>query len=131
MQSIAEIFGKNVRRLRQERNLTQSTLASQAGLSLTFLQNIEAGRRWVGTESIAELARCLEVSECDLFQPPAAAGSKASRAKAAPPGARAKARTPHPEPKEVLVLIGRALGYDVPDSLLKTLKRKRRAPGGN
>jgi transcriptional regulator with XRE-family HTH domain len=37
-------LGKRLRRLRLERNIDQRTLAEKAGVALTALQNLEAGR---------------------------------------------------------------------------------------
>ena len=39
------IVGKNVRRLRQQRELTQEQLAFEAKLDLTYVGGIERGRR--------------------------------------------------------------------------------------
>jgi transcriptional regulator with XRE-family HTH domain len=103
MEAIAQTLGRSLKRLRQHRELTQSELAKKADISLTFLQNIEAGRRWVGPDTIASLAKSLQVSESALF-------SSADVPEYALPGKKAASRlsaraaiTP-PDPREVLEL---------------------------
>ncbi len=68
MESISECFARNLRQLRKDRGLTQEALAQACDLSLVFLQNLEAGRRWVSPATVAALATSLKVAECDFFK---------------------------------------------------------------
>jgi transcriptional regulator with XRE-family HTH domain len=43
--SLAQSFGRNVRRIRLERGVTLEALADQVGLSYSYLGEIERGRR--------------------------------------------------------------------------------------
>lgn len=69
MESISDCFARNLRQLRKDRGLTQEALALSCDLSLVFMQNLEAGRRWVSPATVASLAKALEVNECDFFKP--------------------------------------------------------------
>jgi transcriptional regulator with XRE-family HTH domain len=58
----AELVAINVRRIREERGLTQGELARRAGLSKQTLSNVEAGEGNPTTETLLAVARGLEVS---------------------------------------------------------------------
>lgn len=117
---IARVLGDAVRKLRQARGLTQRELAERAGVSLTFLQNIEAGRRWVGPRTIAALAGNLGVAQAALFASAAEDGepletgdrvraSSGAESGGSPIGT-ALALASTPDPRERLVMIARTLG---------------------
>lgn len=63
-----EVLAGNVRRLRQERGLTQERLAEQAGLHMTDIARIETLRRDPGVRVLVKLARGLGVPACDLLR---------------------------------------------------------------
>jgi transcriptional regulator with XRE-family HTH domain len=65
--SIQVCLGENVRRLRLERGLTQGAFSKAHDLSISFLQNIESGKKWVGPETIEKLAQAFQVSQSELF----------------------------------------------------------------
>ena len=67
MKSIRKCLGENLKKLRKEKDLTQSELARLCGLSLSFLQNIECGKKWASSETIEVIARQLQVHPSDLF----------------------------------------------------------------
>ena len=64
------VVGGNVRRLRQERGLTQEQLAHEAHLDLTYVGGIERGRRNPSLLVMARLAECLGVGPSELVRPP-------------------------------------------------------------
>lgn len=68
-ESISDCFAQNLRNIRKAKGLTQEGLAQACGLSLVFLQNLEAGRRWVSPTTITALANALKVGETDFFKP--------------------------------------------------------------
>lgn len=68
MGSIIDCLAGNVKRMREGRGLTQAELAKAAGISLVFLQSIEARRKWVSPDTAKSLARALEVTEPELFE---------------------------------------------------------------
>lgn len=92
MRSISQCFGQNIRRLRLEQDLTQEEFAKKAGLSISFVQNIEYGKKWVAPKTVALLADALHVAESELF-----------RDCAEPPA--------EPDPKDILLKVARALGF--------------------
>lgn len=63
------IVGRNVRRLRQERGLTQEQLAFESRVDLTYVGGIERGRRNPSLLVIARLAAALDVTPADLLTP--------------------------------------------------------------
>jgi transcriptional regulator with XRE-family HTH domain len=55
------ILGRNVRRLRQQRKLTQEQLAFEARIDLTYVGGIERGRRNPSLLVMARIAKALGV----------------------------------------------------------------------
>lgn len=56
------IFGKNVRRLRQQKGLTQEELGFEAQIDLTYVGGIERGKRNPSLLVMARIADVLSVS---------------------------------------------------------------------
>ena len=67
-QELRAILGKGIRFFRQQRQFSQATLAEKAGISITFLSNIERGEKFPKPDIIARLAVALEVEVSDLFK---------------------------------------------------------------
>ncbi len=63
-----EIFGRNVRRIRTNRNLSQEVLAEKAGLHRTYIGSIERGERNVSLNNIVTIAQALNTSIDELFR---------------------------------------------------------------
>jgi transcriptional regulator with XRE-family HTH domain len=61
MQDWRAILGKNVRRLRQQRRLTQEALAFEAEIDLTYVGGIERGKRNPSLLVMARIAKALSV----------------------------------------------------------------------
>lgn len=61
MQDWRVIVGKNVRRIRQQRRMTQEKLAFEADLDLTYIGGIERGRRNPSLLAMARIAEALAV----------------------------------------------------------------------
>jgi transcriptional regulator with XRE-family HTH domain len=55
------LLGRNVRRLRQQRGLTQEELAFEAEIDLTYMGGIERGRRNPSLLVMARIADALSV----------------------------------------------------------------------
>jgi transcriptional regulator with XRE-family HTH domain len=62
-----DVFAANVRRLRQERDLTQERLAELADLHMTDIARIETQGRDPGVKIVAKIARGLDVPAGRLF----------------------------------------------------------------
>lgn len=61
-------FGKNVRRLRLERDLTQEELAEGAGISQVQITRIESGKINTSISTVVAIAGALGVGEGELFK---------------------------------------------------------------
>lgn len=61
------VLGKNVRRLRLERELTQEQLAGLAGLHPTRISFVETGAREARLDTITRLAFALDVEPGEMF----------------------------------------------------------------
>ena len=66
-QELRVILGKGIRFYRQQRQLSQAALAEKAGISITFLSNIERGIKYPTSDSLSALANSLEVEVYELF----------------------------------------------------------------
>ncbi len=67
MEDWKQIVGSNVRRLRQDKGLTQEQLAFEAELDLTYVGGIERGRRNPSLLVMARLASALGAEIEDLI----------------------------------------------------------------
>jgi transcriptional regulator with XRE-family HTH domain len=63
------LVGRNVRRIRQEKGLTQEQLAETSGFSQQYISGLEQGRRNPTVVTLYELATALGVDYLDLQQP--------------------------------------------------------------
>lgn len=66
---LKEIYGKNIKRLREEKRLTQEKFAESAGISEKYLSTIETGRNFGSLETIVSLSNALQVEPFELFLP--------------------------------------------------------------
>ncbi|TIO84083.1 MAG: helix-turn-helix transcriptional regulator [Mesorhizobium sp.] len=64
---LAEIFGANVRRVRQERGMTLESLATEAGLAYSYMGGIERGQRNPSLNVAERIAKVLESDPVTLF----------------------------------------------------------------
>jgi transcriptional regulator with XRE-family HTH domain len=65
------VFAANMRRLRNERGMSQEALANLADVNRSYLARLEAGWHYVGLELIEKLAEALEVEPAELLKLPA------------------------------------------------------------
>ncbi|MGQ9799423.1 MAG: helix-turn-helix domain-containing protein, partial [Ignavibacterium sp.] len=56
------IFGLKIKQLRQEKQLSLNELAEKSSLSVSYLNEIEKGKKYPKTEKIIQLANALGVS---------------------------------------------------------------------
>jgi transcriptional regulator with XRE-family HTH domain len=61
-----EALAANLRKMRQERNLSQEALASLAGIHRNYLGGIERCERNVGLDNLQKLADALSVTVAEL-----------------------------------------------------------------
>jgi transcriptional regulator with XRE-family HTH domain len=67
MQDWRAVLGRNVRRLRQQKGLTQEELAFEAEIDLTYMGGIERGRRNPSLLVIVRIAEALSVAPAKLL----------------------------------------------------------------
>ena len=64
-----QLVGLNVKRVRQEKGMTQERLAELSGFSQQYISGLEQGRRNPTIVTIYELATVLGVNHIELVQP--------------------------------------------------------------
>src|SRR5260370_29843567 len=87
-----KLVGRNVKRVRQERGLTQEQLAELSGFSQQYISGLEQGRRNPTIVTIYALAVALHVDHMELLRP--------HHEESACPTYR-----PHPAPKPIPILL--------------------------
>ena len=65
-----EIYIQNIKQFRKSNDLSQETLSEKAGISPSFLSDIENGKKWGSFETLVSLANALEVEPYELLLPP-------------------------------------------------------------
>jgi len=63
------ILSQNIKRYRQNRNLSQADLAEKLDISVNFLCNIENGNRWFSPQTLVKFATTLNIEPYELFKP--------------------------------------------------------------
>lgn len=61
-------FGKKIRELRKQRNLSQEKLANIAGLHWTYVSGIERGLRNISVKNIFKIAKALKIQPENLLE---------------------------------------------------------------
>ena len=64
-----KLVGRNVRRIRQKKELTQERFAELSGFSQQYISSLEQGRRNPTVVTLYELATALGVSHVELVRP--------------------------------------------------------------
>lgn len=63
-----KLVGRNVKRVRQEKGLTQEQLAERSGFSQQYISGLEQGRRNPTVVTLYELALALGVDHLELLR---------------------------------------------------------------
>ena len=66
-QVIKDTLGNNIKSLRARRGLSQADFAEKAGISITFLSNIERGIKYPQPNMLSKIANALGVDVNELF----------------------------------------------------------------
>ena len=67
-QAVKATLGKNIKFMRSQKDLTQAVLAEKADISIIFLSSIERGSKFPHPDSLARIAKALEVEVFELFK---------------------------------------------------------------
>jgi transcriptional regulator with XRE-family HTH domain len=68
---LRDVFAANLRRLRATKHLSQDDLAFDAGVSRSYLSQLEKGAFYASLKIVGRLAEALEVEPAELLMPPA------------------------------------------------------------
>lgn len=66
---VRQILAQNIKRLRENRAMSQEELAFTAGISIPFLSDIERGNKWPSPETVAKIATAMKIEVFELFCP--------------------------------------------------------------
>ncbi len=66
---LRQIFAHNLRRIREERGLSQEALAFKAGIDRTYVSSLERQRYSASLDMIEKLASILQVEPTELLKP--------------------------------------------------------------
>jgi ribosome-binding protein aMBF1 (putative translation factor) len=66
---LLRLFADNMKRLRQDRQLSQEALADLCDLDRTYISGIERRRRNLGIRNVQRIADALDVDVRELFDP--------------------------------------------------------------
>ena len=64
---IVRVFGTNLRKYRNTKNLSQEKFAEKCGLHRTYISDIECFRRSISLENVQKIAAALEIETYRLF----------------------------------------------------------------
>lgn len=67
---LREIFATNLRRIRHSKGISQDDLAYEAGISRSYLSQIEKGVFYASLRMIGRLAEALQVEPAELLKLP-------------------------------------------------------------
>ncbi|MDR2738230.1 MAG: helix-turn-helix domain-containing protein [Treponema sp.] len=68
---IKAILGKNLKRFRAKRKLSQLQLAVKAGLTHNFINDLENGKKWLSPKTLGKLSKVLVMEPYQFFVPEA------------------------------------------------------------
>ncbi len=64
---IIKVFGTNVRKYRNKKQISQEKFAELCGLHRTYISDIECFRRSISLENIQKIANALDIETYRLF----------------------------------------------------------------
>lgn len=65
---LQRIFGRNLRRYREQRGLSQEAFADVVGVHRTYMGGVERGERNLTLKSVERIAEVIEVDPLSLLQ---------------------------------------------------------------
>jgi transcriptional regulator with XRE-family HTH domain len=73
---LRDVFAANLRRLRNAKGLAQDELAYEAGVSRSYLSQLETGVYYASLKIIGRLAEALKVDPAEFLRLPSAKGKR-------------------------------------------------------
>jgi transcriptional regulator with XRE-family HTH domain len=67
--SAMRTLGANVKQFRERLDLSQAELAEKAEISITFLSDIERGKKWISLYTMLKLVNIFQVEIYELLKP--------------------------------------------------------------
>ena len=67
---LREVFATNLRRLRNEKGISQDDLAYEAGVSRSYLSQLEKGAFYASLKIVGKLAQALDAEPAELLKTP-------------------------------------------------------------
>jgi len=77
---LRRILSSNIKHYRGLRGWSQEKLAEKMELSANFVADVETGKSWVSSLTLAKLASCFQVEAYELFRPEGAPADKTREA---------------------------------------------------
>lgn len=68
-EDVLDVLGKNLKKARKDKKLTQEFVAEKVNISADLLRNIENGRNIGSIPTLLNLCNFLEITPDDLFRP--------------------------------------------------------------
>jgi len=68
MADINKIVGKNIRKYREKKGLTQEALAYEADLHRAYIGQIERGEKNIGVKNLEKIAKALHINIKNLLE---------------------------------------------------------------
>jgi transcriptional regulator with XRE-family HTH domain len=65
------LFSSNLKKYRKKLNMSQSALAKKAGISVNFINDLEAEKKWPSFATLVKLTEILGIDVYELLKPPA------------------------------------------------------------
>lgn len=65
---ILKVFGKNLRKFREEKNISQEKFAEMTGLHRTYISDVERFQRSISIKNVQKIADALEIETYKLFK---------------------------------------------------------------
>jgi transcriptional regulator with XRE-family HTH domain len=76
---LREVVGRNLRRLRRSRRLSQEELADQAGINRNYVGMLEREENAATVDMLEKIADVLDVDPIEFFKRPSREASRAKR----------------------------------------------------
>ena len=67
---LRKAFSSNLKNLRTQLKLSQGNLAKKTGVSVNFINDLEAEKKWTSITTLVNLANALNVEAYELLKPP-------------------------------------------------------------